>query len=80
MLCGMPVCTVDVGGMKEIFGQNNDYWVVTSNEDTALYQAVSHFLKDPDYADDYRERAVERSQFFDKNNAVKAVEDFLLSL
>lgn len=80
LLCGTPVCTVDVGGMREILGQTNEYGVVTPNEDAALYQAVSRFLKDPDYADDYRKRAVERGQFFDKSNAVKAVEDFLLSL
>ncbi len=80
LLCGTPVCTVNVSGMKEILGQHDEYGVVTPNEDAALYQAVSRFLKDPVYAEDYRKRAVERGKFFEKNHAVKAVEDFLLSL
>ena len=80
ILAGTPVCTVDVGGMKEILGHNNEYGVVTENDDEALYQAVKRFLTDGDFYSLYKQRAVERAAFFDKKTSIQAVENFLLEL
>ncbi len=80
LLCGTPVCTVDVGGMKEILGGGNEYGVVTPNDDEALYAAVSRFMKDAAFCGYYTERAEGRGKTFEKESALKAAESFLLSL
>ena len=80
LLAGTPVCTVDVGGMKDILGKNGEYGVVTANEDEALYTAVRRFFTDPAYLETYRTRARERGMSFDRQKAVDAVESLLLSL
>ena len=80
LLCGTPVCAVDVGGMKEILGENNDFGVVTDKDEDSLFEAVRHFLIDETFREEYRQRACVRAEDFDRENAVKAVEDLLLSL
>ena len=40
LLVGTPVCTVDVGGMREILGSQGEYGVVTASDDGALYTEV----------------------------------------
>lgn len=80
LLCGTPVCAVDVGGMKEILGENNEFGVVTENDDEALFRAIRDFLTDDAYHEKYRIRACKRAEDFDRDNAVKAIEDLLLSL
>ena len=80
LLCGTPVCAVDVGGMKEILGENNEFGVVTENDDESLYSAIRHFLTDESFRDRYRQQARKRSVDFNSDNAVKKVEDLLLSI
>ncbi len=80
MLVGTAVCSVNVGGMKEILGESGEYGVVTENEDEALYAAVRRFFAEPEYLNLYRQRASERGESFDYLHAVSKVEDFLLSL
>ncbi|MBQ6504849.1 MAG: glycosyltransferase [Flexilinea sp.] len=80
LLCGTPVCAVDIGGMKEILGENNEFGIVTENDDNALYQAVLRLLTDDAYREEYRQRALERANDFDRAKAIKAAENLLLSL
>ena len=80
LLTGTPVCTVDVGGMKEILGENNEFGVVTRNDDGELFQAVRQFLTDDGFRKKYRLKAAERAELFDKDRSVKAVEELLFSL
>ena len=80
LLCGTPVCAVDIGGMKEILGENNNFGVVTEKDENFLFEAVRHFLTDEAYREEYRQRACGRSEDFDRDKAVKAIEDLLLSL
>ena len=80
LLCGTPVCAVDVGGMKEILGENNEFGVVTENDDESLYSAIRHFLTDESFRDRYRQQARKRSVDFNSDKAVKKVEDLLLSI
>ncbi len=81
LICGTPVCSVNVGGMREILGADNEYGVVTENDDEALYAAVKRFLTDTAYRDGYRRKAVERAgAVFSRAAAVKAVEKMLLEL
>ena len=80
LIVGTPVCTVEVAGMKEMLAENNEYGVVTENNEDALYEAIKSLLDDPELLKHYKEKAIERGKFFSTEKTVKAVEDMLLNL
>lgn len=80
LIVGTPVCTVEVSGMKEMLGENNEYGIVTENDEDALYQGIKQLLDDPALLAHYKEKAAQRGKMFSTENTVKAVEDMLESL
>ena len=80
LIVGTPVCTVEVSGMKEMLGENNEYGIVTENDEEALYQGIKQLLDDPKLLAHYRQKAVERGKTFSTENTVRAVENMLLNL
>jgi len=80
LIVGTPVCTVEVSGMKEMLGDNNEWGIVTENNEEALYQGIKRLLDDPALLAHYREMAAQRGKTFSTENTVRAVEDMLLSL
>ena len=80
LIVGTPVCTVDVSGMKEMLGENNEYGIVTENDEEALYQGIKKLLDDPELFAHYKKQAALRGKDFSTENTVKAVEEMLLSL
>lgn len=80
LIVGTPVCTVEVSGMKEMLGENDEWGIVTDNDEEALYQGIKRLLDDPVLLAYYKEKAAERGKMFSTVNTVKAVEDMLLSL
>lgn len=80
LIVGTPVCTVEVSGMKEMLGENNEWGIVTENDEDALYQGIKKLLDDPTLLARYKEKAAQRGKMFSTENTVKAVEEMLLSL
>lgn len=80
LIVGTPVCTVDVSGMKEMLGENNEYGIVTENNEDALYRGIKRFLDDPDLLAHYKKQAKERGQKFSTQETVNAVERMFLRL
>ena len=80
LIVGTPVCTVEVSVMKEMLGENNEYGVVTENDEEALYEGIKSLLDNPELLVHYKEKALERGKLFSTENTVKAVEEMLLSL
>ncbi len=80
LIVGTPVCTVEVSGMKELLGNNNEYGIVTDNDENALYEAIKKLIEDPTLLTHYKKMADIRGETFSTKNTVKAVEDMLLSL
>ena len=80
LIVGTPVCTVEVSGMKEMLGENNEYGIVTDNDENELYQAIKKLIENPELLAHYKEMAEVRGKTFSTENTVKAVEDMLLSL
>ena len=80
LIVGTPVCTVEVSGMKEMLGQNNEYGIVTENNEDALYLGMKKLLDDPDLLEYYRKQAAVRGKDFRTAETVKAVEDMLIRL
>ncbi len=80
LIVGTPVCTVEVSGMKEMLGDNNEYGVVTGNDENALYEGIKKLLDNPELLAYYRVQAKERAKKFTTAETVKAVEDMLNNL
>jgi len=80
LIVGTPVCTVEVSGMKEMLGENNEWGIVTENDEEALYQGIKGLLDDPEWLAHYKEKAAQRGKMFSTENTVRAVEEMLLNL
>ena len=80
LIVGTPVCTVEVSGMKEMLGENNEWGIVTENDEESLYQGIKRLLDNPALLVHYKEKAAQRGKMFSTQNTVNAVEDMLLSL
>lgn len=80
LIVGTPVCTVDVSGMKEMLGDNNEYGIVTENNEDALYEGIKELLDNPELLVYYKTKASERGAMFSTKETVDAVEEMLLKL
>ena len=80
LIVGTPVSTVEVSGMKEMLGKNNQWGVVTENSEEGLYRGIKELLDDPALLAHYKDKAAERGKSFSTKSTVKAVEEMLLSL
>lgn len=80
LIVGTPVVTTLVSGMEEMLGKDNEYGVITENNEEALYEGIKRLLDDPDLLAHYKKQAEIRGKFFSTENTVKAVEDMLLGL
>lgn len=80
LIVGTPVVTTLVSGMKEMLGENNEWGIITENDEDALYEGIKKLLDDPQLLAHCKEKAAERGKTFSTENTVKAVEEMLLSL
>lgn len=80
LIVGTPVITTRVSGMQEMLGENNEYGIITENNEEALYEGIKRLLDDPALFAHYKEKAIERGKSFSTEATVKAVEDMLLEL
>lgn len=80
LIVGTPVVTTLCSGMEELLGENNEYGIVTENNEDALYEGVKRMLTTPRLLEHYAEKALERGKEFSTEKTTKAVEDMLLSL
>lgn len=80
LIVGTPVVTVEVSGMKEMLGENNEYGIVTENSEDALYEGIKTMLTTPGMLEDYASRALERGKRFSTEKTVQAVEDMFANL
>ena len=80
LIVGTPVVTTEVSGMKEMLGDNDEWGIVTDNNEEALYKGIKKLLDDKNLLAHYKEKAAERGKTFSTENTVKAVEQMLMSL
>lgn len=79
LIVGTPVCTVEVSGMKEMLGENNEFGIVTDNDEDALYRGIRQLVENPEKLAYYRQQAALRGKDFSTASTVKAAEVFLLN-
>ncbi|MCH5299780.1 MAG: glycosyltransferase [Ruminococcus sp.] len=77
LILGVPVVTVEVSGMKEMLGENNEYGIVTENNEDALYEGIKKMLTTNGLLAIYAEKAKERGKSFSTEKTVKSVEVML---
>ncbi|MCI7289262.1 MAG: glycosyltransferase [Blautia sp.] len=77
LILGIPVCTVNVSGMKEMLGKNNEYGIVTENNELALYKGIKQMIDSPELLIEYHKRAKKRGKTFSIEGTVKEVEKML---
>lgn len=75
LLVGTPVVTTLCSGMEEQLGYNNEYGIVTDNNENALYEGIKKIITEKGLLEHYTKQAEERGRKFDKAITVKAVED-----
>ncbi len=80
LIVGTPVVTTLCSGMYELLGENNEYGIVTKNDEDALYAGVKRILTEPNLLEHYAKKALERGKEFSTEKTVKAVENMLESL
>ena len=80
LIVGTLVCTVEVSGMKEMLGENNEWGVVTENSEEALHSGIKRLLDDPELLAHYKGKALARGKAFSTDSTVKAVEEMLMTL
>lgn len=80
LILGTPVVTVEVSGMKEMLGDNNEYGIVTDNDENALYDGIKKILTENGLLEHYAKQAKVRGERFSTEKTVKAVEDMLESI
>lgn len=80
LIVGTPVVTTLCSGMQEMLGYNNEYGIVTENNEDALYEGIEKILTEENLLQHYKEQAKVRGQRFSTEKTVKAVENMLESL
>lgn len=79
LIVGTPVITTKVSGMEEMLG-DNEYGIITENEEKALYQGIKNMLLIPGRLKHYKQKAQERGMSFNIPQTVRAVENMLESI
>lgn len=80
LILGVPVCTVEVAGMKEMLGENNEYGVVTENTEEDLYNGIKEMVSSEVLMEQYKEQAMRRGKEFSTERTIKVVEQMLLAI
>ncbi|MEE0265478.1 MAG: glycosyltransferase [Acutalibacteraceae bacterium] len=80
LIVGTPVVTTRCSGMEEQLGCNNEYGIITDNNEQALYEGIKEMITTEGCLEKYAEKALERGKSFNKEITVKAVEDMLEKL
>ena len=76
LILGCPVVTTRVSGAEELLG-NNEFGMITDNEEEALYQGIRALVSDEALRKQYAQKALERGSRFSTTQTVWAVEALL---
>lgn len=80
LVLGVPVVSTEVSGAKELLGDNNEYGIVTDNNEDSLYEGVYRVLTEDGLLEHYKKQAEIRGKEFSTEKTTKAVEEMLESL
>lgn len=78
LIVGTPVVSTNCSGAKELLGYNNEYGIVTDNNEDALYEGIKKLISNKELFNYYKKQASIRGNKFSTKETVKAVEDMLV--
>lgn len=77
LIVGTPVVTVNVSGMCELLGNNNEFGIVVENDEQCLYEAIKDITINKEKLNYYSKKALERGNHFNKSVTVLETENLL---
>lgn len=77
LIVGTPVVTTLCSGMEELLGSNNEFGLITENNDEALYQGLRKILTEQGLLDYYKKQVIKRGSSFSTKKTVAAIEQIL---
>lgn len=80
LITGTPVVTTDVSGMRELLGYNNEYGIITGNNEEDLTKAIEHFIESEDMKEKYTLLAVDRGKEFAKDKLIGQIDKLLCDI
>ena len=80
LVLGIPVVSTNCSGTYELLGKNDEYGIVTENNEKAIFEGIKSVLDDPERLTHYREMAVKRGEAFETSQTVEAVENMISEL
>lgn len=72
LILGTAVLSTDCTGPREIL-DNGKYGVIVENSESGLYEGIKRFCVSPELLHEYRQKAVERKEFFDEDRILKQI-------
>lgn len=80
LIVGTPVVSTNCSGAYELLGKNDEYGIVTENNEDDLYLGIKKMLTEKDLLEYYTKQAEIRGKRFSTENTVSAVEEMLEKL
>ena len=80
LLLNLPVVSTLCSGAHELLGRNNEFGIVTTNDEDGLFEGLYQILTTKDLLSYYKSQATERAKEFCKEQTVKTIESFIDSL
>ena len=80
LLLNIPVVSTLCSGAHELLGNNNEFGIVTTNDEEGLFNGLYQILTKKDLLPYYKLKATERAKKFSKERTVKSIESFFDSL
>ena len=77
LIVGTPVVTTLCSGMQEMLGYNNEYGIVTENNEDALYEGIKKMITEKGLLEYYSKQAKISGERFSTEKTAKAVEDMI---
>jgi glycosyltransferase involved in cell wall biosynthesis len=80
LILGVPVVSTNVSGAKELLGANNEFGIITEDDENSLYYGILRILTEPGLLEYYKKQSEIRGKEFSAENTTRAVEKMLDSL
>lgn len=72
LILGVPVLSTDCTGPNEILDYGK-YGMIVENSEEGLYNGLKLFAENPDLLKEYKEKALQRLDFFDEDRIIKQI-------
>ena len=77
LILGVPVLSTDCTGPNEIL-DHGKYGMIVENSEEGLYNGLQQFVENPDLLNEYKEKALQRQDFFDENKILQQIQDLFM--